>query len=439
MNHGRVLKIVSILFAFLAASANAKENPAVPGEFVVKLKNTTSIMSANRLEHALGGAIVRQVSRDLGMVLVKRSMVETRESSLQALAQSSLVAYAEPNYIYRVVGGASALPTDPDFGKLWGMQNTGQEITGDQGTYKGTPGVDIDAAHAWQIETGNKNVIVAVIDTGVNYNEKDLADNIWTNMAEKNGVTGVDDDKNGYVDDIHGWDFTKQVGDPMDVFGHGTHVSGTIGARANDNYGVVGVAWDVQIMPIRFLGDDGSGTLADAVSSIEYATKMKANIMSNSWGGGGYSQALYDAIAKAKDAGILFVAAAGNESNDNDANPSYPASYQIDNIISVAAINAKGELADFSNTGATSVHVGAPGVDILSHTMAGLESWSGTSMATPHVSGIAALVLSQDMTQSYATVKDRILKSARPLQSLQGKTTTGGLVNAYRALTNTTN
>lgn len=436
MTHGRIKKVALSLIALLTINANAKEFPAVPGEYVVKLKNTTSVMSSLNLERELGGEIKRSISKGLGLVLVARSTVETKASALERLQQNALVEYAEPNYIYRVNGGSPTLPTDPEFGKLWGMVNTGQAVTGDAGSFQAVAGIDIDAARAWQIETGSKEIIVAVIDTGVNYKDPDLADNIYTNVVELNGKPGVDDDANGCIDDIHGCNIVGKNGDPMDVFGHGTHVSGTIGAKANDGVGVVGVAWNVSILPVRFLGDDGSGTLADAITGIEYAITMKANIMSNSWGGGAFSQALLDVISKAKNAGILFVAAAGNESNDNDQSPSYPASYQLDNVISVAAIDPTGQVASFSNFGKTSVHVAAPGVDILSHTMKGLESWSGTSMATPHVSGIAALLLAQDKTQSYSTIKQRIINSARPLAGLRGRVASAGIANAYFALTN---
>jgi subtilisin family serine protease len=280
--------------------------------------------------------------------------------------------------------------------------------------------------------------VVAVIDTGVNYNEPDLVKNIYVNEAELNGQPGVDDDGNGFIDDVHGWDFAAKDNDPMDVYGHGTHVSGTIGASANDGVGITGVAWNVRILPVRFLGDDGGGSLADAVSSIDYATLMKVNIMSNSWGGGGFSQALMDSITHAKDAGILFVAAAGNSGTNLDNSPEYPASYQVDNVISVAAIDATGRLANFSNYGRNSVHLAAPGVGIVSHTMNGLESWDGTSMACPHVSGVAALLLSQDPTQSYATIKQRLINSVRPLAGLRNRVITGGMVNAYYALSNQT-
>jgi subtilisin family serine protease len=428
--------MASILAMAFSFTANAKQFPAVPGEYVVKFKPSANTMSVMGMEHALGVHVKQVINKEQNLVLVQRPVVEVREAAVQALSTNAQVEYAEPNYIYKVLGGAADLPNDTELPKLWGMINTGGQYAGDQGTIQGKVGVDIDAQRAWQVETGSHEVIVAVIDTGVNYNNPDLTANIYVNEAEANGQAGVDDDMNGYVDDIHGYDFAAKDADPMDVYGHGTHVSGTMGASGNNGQGVVGVAWNMRILPVRFLGDDGSGTLADAVSSIDYATKMKANIMSNSWGGGGFSQALLDSINRAKDAGILFVAAAGNDSSNNDSSPSYPAGYQVDNIISVAAVDPSGALADFSNYGATTVHVAAPGVNIESYTMNGLETWSGTSMATPHVSGVAALLYSQDMSQSYATVKQRILASARPMGSLRGRVATG-MVDAYYALTNT--
>lgn len=436
MYQGRINRAAFALVAFFAWTAHAKQFPAVPGEYVVKLRPTMSVMSVTNLEKALGAKIKDRVSREHGIVLVQKSMVETADSAIHTLAQNPAVELAEPNYIYRVVGGASMPPNDPGLERLWGMINTGQQVTGDAGTFTGKPGIDINAKEAWQIETGSKEVIVAVIDTGVKWDHPDLIDNIYTNDAEKNGQANVDDDNNGCVDDIHGCDFNKNDGDPMDVYGHGTHVSGTIGATGNNNKDLVGVAWNVRILPVRFLGDDGSGDLATAIKSIDYATKMKANIMNNSWGGGGFSQLLMDSIVRAKDAGILFVAAAGNSSNDNDASPEYPASYQVDNVIAVAAIDPTGMIADFSNYGKTSVQIAAPGVNITSYTMRGIESWSGTSMATPHVAGVAALLLSQDMSQNYMTIKSRLLNSARPMGALRNRVS-HGMLNAYYALTNT--
>jgi subtilisin family serine protease len=416
-------------------SAQAKEFPAVPGEYIVKLKPQTQPMSKSGIEQALGAKFVRKVNNVSGLIKVQRSVVETADSSIRALSASPLVEYAEPNYIYRVVGGMSSLPNDTDLGKLWGLVNTGQVVTGDSGTFTGKAGIDINAREAWKIETGSRDILVAVVDTGVKWDHPDLAANIYTNQAEANGQPGVDDDHNGFVDDIHGYDFPGNDGDPMDVYGHGTHVTGTIAALGNNNNGIVGVAFNVKILPVRFLGDDGGGTLEDAVKSIDYATMMHANMMNNSWGGGGFSQALLESIQRAQAAGILFLAAAGNNSNDNDASPEYPAGYEVDNVVAVAAIDPTGMIADFSNYGKNTVDIAAPGVNILSYTMQGPQIWSGTSMATPHVTGVAALLLSQDKSQSYMTIKNRLLASARPIGALRNRVSTG-LVNAYYALTN---
>lgn len=436
MNQGRIQRLMLGAIAMFAMAAQA-DFPAVPGEYIVKLKSSASVKSAQNIG-TFGASKQDIVSADLNIIKVKRPMVEKSESALTVLNANPLVEYAEPNYIWTVNGGSADLPNDPKLAQLWGMINSGTKSDGDEGEIQGIAGVDIDAQRAWQVETGSMAVKVAVIDTGVNYNNPDLAPNIYTNEAELNGVAGVDDDNNGCVDDVHGCDFsaTNSDGNPMDVYGHGTHCAGTIGAKGNDGVDVVGVAWNVTILPVRFLGDNGGGTTEGAIKSIQYATRMGVHIMSNSWGGGAFSQALLDVIKQARDAGILFVAAAGNSSANNDVTASYPASYDVDNIISVAAIDNAGRMASFSNYGRNKVHIGAPGVNVLSHTMRGLESWSGTSMATPHVSGVAALLYAQDMTQSYATVKQRILASAKPVSGMRGRVQTSGMVNAYFALTN---
>ncbi|MEK6984396.1 MAG: S8 family peptidase [Nanoarchaeota archaeon] len=230
---------------------------------------------------------------------------------IRELSNNPAVEYAEPNYIVRI----NAVPNDPNFGLLYGLHNTGQ--TG------GTVDADIDAPEAWDIQTGSNNVVVAVIDTGVDYSHSDLSANMWANAGEIPN-NGLDDDSNGYIDDFRGWDFVNIDNNPMDDNGHGTHVSGTIGAIGDNGFGVAGVNWRVKIMPLKFLDAGGFGSSADAVLAIQYATLMGANIMSNSWGGGGYSQTLKNAISAANDAGILFVAAAGNSNNNNDINPIYP-------------------------------------------------------------------------------------------------------------------
>lgn len=435
MTQGRINRAAFALVALFAISAQAREFPARLGEYVVQLKSTNAISSASSLERVLGAQVKEIVSTKHRLVLVQRPLIETSAAALQSLNANPMVAIAEPNYIYRVVGGFTGLPNDAEMGKLWGLVNSGQTVTGDAGTFVGKVGVDINAQRAWEIETGSREVIVAVIDTGVKWDTPDLMDNMYVNETEKNGLPGVDDDANGCIDDINGCDIVGKDGNPMDVYGHGTHVSGTIGASSNNATGITGVAWNVRILPVRFLGDDGSGSLADAIKAIDYATAMKADIMNNSWGGGGFSQLLMDSIIRSRDAGILFLAAAGNSSNDNDSNPEYPASYQVENVMAVAAVDPTGMIADFSNYGKNSVAIAAPGVNILSYTTRGLESWSGTSMACPHVAGVAALLLSQDMNQPYDVIMKRLRDSARPMANLRGRVSTG-MVDAYYALTN---
>jgi len=438
MVQGCVTKLGLTLAVFLALGANAADYPSVPGQYIVKLKNVAMVQSMGQ-KQIMGANVKETLSSSLGLVLVEKPIIETKESAMASLSAASNVEYVEPNYLYRVVSDSPQMaPTDPEFLKLWGLQNTGQETTGDQGRITGRAGMDIGAIEAWKTETGSKDIIVAVIDTGVDYRNPDLKDNIYTNLAELNGQPGVDDDGNGYIDDIHGYDIVKKDADPTDVYGHGTHVAGTIGASANNGAGIVGVAWNVSILPIRFLDDNGGGNLADAIKCIDYATKMKVHIMNNSWGGGGYSQAMYDSIVAAKNAGILFLAAAGNNGADNDRNAFYPAGYQVDNVMAVAAISPTGNLANFSNYGKTTVHIAAPGVNVLSHTMRGLQSWSGTSMATPHVAGIAALMLSHDRNLTYMDLKTRLMATSVPLAGLKNRIVTGGLANAYYALNNMT-
>jgi thermitase len=442
MLQGRALNVIALAMAFCGINATAKTFPAVPGEFVVKMKSSISTMSVQNMAHVLAQQLnatsVEPLSKASNAYLVKRASVENDQYSLQQLNQNSMVAIAEPNFIYKLVGGATGLPNDPNLKDLWGMVNTGQLTKGDDGTtVQGVAGIDISAQQAWMIETGSRDFKIAIIDTGIGYTLPDLAPNVWNNEAEINGQPGVDDDANGCVDDFHGCNFSVDTptGDPMDDHGHGSHVSGTIAASGNNGIGVVGVAWNAQLVGVKFLDAAGSGTLANAVKAIDYATGVGVRIMSNSWGGGGFSQTLLDAITRAQAKGVLFIAAAGNEGTDNDSTPAYPASYAVDNIISVAAVDAAGNLADFSCYGAKSVHVAAPGVNILSNTPTGMQTWSGTSMATPHVSGVAALLMSQHPEQTYAEIKTRIMNSARPLAGLRGKTASGGMVNAFYALT----
>ncbi|MFC1896682.1 S8 family serine peptidase, partial [Thermodesulfobacteriota bacterium] len=368
----------------------------------------------------------------LGLYTIKLAQGAKIEEVVSEYQKDSNVEYAEPNHIYHTQQTPN-FPDDPSFDELWGLHNTGQGQPG------GTPDADIDAPEAWGINTGSSDIVVAVIDTGVDYTHEDLAANMWTNSGETAG-DGIDNDGNDYVDDIYGIDAYNNDSDPMDDHYHGTHCSGTIGAAGNNSTGVVGVSWDVSIMALKFLDSNASGYTSDAITCIDYAVNNGAHVLSNSWGGGGYSQSLKDAIEAANAAGLLFIAAAGNEyGNNNDTNPFYPASYTNENIIAVAATDYNDNLAGFSNFGPTSVDVAAPGVDIYSckpgDVYGSYQNLSGTSMAAPHVAGLAALVRAEYGDIGHMDVKQRILNTADQLFSFSALVLTGGRINAYRALT----
>lgn len=352
---------------------------------------------------------------------------------IQSLATQPGVAYAEPNYLW----SAASIPNDTSFGELWGLNNTG--LAG------GTVDADIDAAEAWDLSTGSSNIIVGVVDTGVDYNHPDLAANIWSNPGEVNGLPNVDDDGNGYIDDIHGINSITGSGDPMDDNSHGTHVSGTIGAQSNNGVGVAGVNWNVSIVATKFLGANGSGSTADAIECFQYLNNLRAagyNVVltNNSWGGGGFSQALMDAMFGAAGS-ILHVAAAGNSNSNNDVTPTYPAGYELPNIVSVAATDRNDRMASFSSYGATSVDLAAPGVSILSTTPNNTYSmYNGTSMATPHVTGAAALVASLYPGMSAVQIKDALLRGTDIIGAVGNNaakpTLSEGRLNIYQTLVN---
>lgn len=330
---------------------------------------------------------------------------------------------------------------DPLFSKQWGMKNIGVE-------------------NAWRINPGNNKIIVAVIDTGVDYTHEDLLPNLWRNPKEIPN-NGIDDDNNGYIDDVIGWDFLSKDNKPYDLAaaslgdllnggnpGHGTHCAGNVAARGQNGKGISGVAPNAQIMSLRFIGNEG-GTTADAVLAIRYAVDNGAKVLSNSWGSEGEdpedatnNQALKDAVQYAADHDVLFVAAAGNGhqgkgyDNDTDAKPGYPASYDHDNIISVAALDVNNNFGSFSNWGRKSVDIGAPGVKVFSTTVNNKYSdtlipmlnvnWDGTSMACPHVAGAAALYWSAHPEKTYKQVKEAILNSATRISAAEGKLVTNG-------------
>ena len=359
-------------------------------------------------------------------------------TAITRLRNNPSIAFAEPNWVFT----AQATSNDPYYtsGNLWGMYGDATSPTNQFGS---------QAGEVWASgNVGSSSVVVGIIDEGIDYNHPDLAANIWTNPGEVVG-NGVDDDGNGYIDDIHGWDFFNNDNSIFDgttsdsVDRHGTHVAGTIGGVGGNGQGVAGVAWNVTMISAKFLGPTG-GYLSDAVEALDYLTNLKTrygvNVVAsnNSWGGGGFSSSLQSAITRAANAGILFVAAAGNDGVNNDSTASYPSNYNTtagagyDNVIAVAAIDRSGNLASFSNYGATTVDLGAPGVSINSTLPFNTYgSYSGTSMATPHVTGAAALYAASHPGATANAIRTALLNSAlaTPTASLAGKTVTGGRLN----------
>jgi len=404
------------LLAFAFASPSGAKPTTRAGEIIVKFKDSATAAERTAIENDIGLVQVDPLS----LIHAEHGKASklTVEQAIARYQGNPKVAYIEPNYIYQ----ASAVPNDPQFPQLWEMQNTGQ--TG------GKPGADISATSAWSQFTGTRSVIVAIIDSGMDYNHVDLAANAWVNPGEIPN-NGLDDDGNGFVDDVHGWDFANNDKDPIDDVGHGTHCSGTIGAVGNNGIGVVGVNWNVSLMPVKFLDATGSGSTSAAVSAIQYAVRMGAKIISASWGGPGASQALEDAIAAAGQADVLFVAAAGNSGQNTDFFPNYPSSYTLDNIIAVAASDHNDQLATFSNYGVASVDLAAPGVDILSTLPGGYGLLSGTSMATPHVAGAAALILGRFPGIGALNAKNLLLHRVDALSNLTGLVSSGGRLNAF--------
>ena len=418
-----------------------------PDRVIVKYK-TSSVgaqsESLDVVQAASNQRVGAEVIADLGpmgvpgMQMVKVSGTSVPDA-IASYQKNPLVEYAEPDYkisldptLKSQASDESAVqitsvqsPNDPKYSLLWALHNGGQAPFG------GKSGADIDAPDAWGVTTGSNSVVVAVVDTGVDYTHPDLSANIWTNPNEIPD-NGIDDDGNGYVDDVRGWNFVAKTNNPMDDNGHGTHVSGTIGAVGNNNVGITGVDWNVKIMPLKFLDSTGDGYVSDAVSAILYANKKSVPVISCSWGGNGYTQALKDAIDASS---AVVVCAAGNSKVNTDLTPSYPASYTSPNIISVAATDYNDNLASFSNYGATSVDLAAPGVGIAStYPNSQYYYMSGTSMATPHVSGVAALIKAANPSFSSSQIKSMILSSVDPLSGLSGKTVTGGRLDAYKAL-----
>ncbi len=415
--------------------------PHREGEVLVKFKKGVSTDYAMDIANSHSMSIKTRfhvLSRDInqGFMLMKSS--ENTAEMISRLKNDPNVEAVSPNYRRQL----TKIPNDPFFDELWGLYNNGQQVEGSTGL----PGIDISAMDAWEVNTGSKDVIVADLDTGVDYTHEDLQPNIWVNPREIPN-DGIDNDGNGYVDDVYGYDFAgnnegDNDPDPMDIHGHGTHTSGTIAAAGNNGIGITGVNWRAKIMVLKGFRPDMGLYDSDAIEAIEYAIMMKKEYGYNivainaSWGGGGNDDLLKEAIEKAGQAGIIFCAAAGNDGTDNDSDPQYPCCYDLPNIISVAAVDQEGYLASWSNYGTWSTHIAAPGVNILS-TLPGnnYDYWDGTSMATPHVTGAIALIASRFPGENALEWKARLYVSARPISDLDMRVATGGMVDLYSALT----
>ena len=417
-------------------------------EVLVKFRPNVSLADIKKIATKNNDRIEDEIETVKGLVSIDDlDNADAKTVAEQYAAMTDLVLYAEPNFqinlndpmqtrstkdlVLRESDLDADLPNDPMFNDQWALSNNGQ--TG------GKAKADISALLAWQKNKGSEKIVVAVLDTGVDYAHSDLSSNIW---FRPDNVPQYKDENLGTFNDLRGFNGTDNQTDPMDDNGHGTHCAGIIGAEGDNNEGIAGINWKVQIMPLKFLGKGGSGTTKDAIEAINYAIDRKRNgvnlrIISASWGSTQYSKALEDTIRAAGEEGILFVAAAGNDGTSNDSRPHYPSNYDLPNVISVAATDSNDALTSFSNFGVKTVHIAAPGREILSTWLNDqYREASGTSMATPYVSGVAALVLASEPNLSVEKLRERLLKSVDKCDALKDKVESGGRLNAAKALGN---
>ena len=402
-------------------------------EVLVKFKSGVSDEAIEALTARLHDRVEDRIENAGGVKAIDDLDNADAASIVAEYSRLPEVEYAEPNFEINLEASEGplvpVLPHDPQFENQWALSNSGQK--------GGKKGADISATLAWATTTGTENLVVAVLDTGVDYTHEDLAGNMW---SRPDSLAPYHDAELGTIDDLNGFNAVDNASDPMDENGHGTHCAGIIGAEGENDLGIAGVNWKVQIMPLKFMGPSGSGTTKDAIEAINYVIDRKkagvnVRIISASWGSTQRSRSLEAVIRKAYENDILFVAAAGNASTDNDRTPHFPSSYDVPNVISVAALDRHDQLASFSNYGVKSVAIAAPGVDILSTWLGNeYEEKSGTSMATPVVSGVAALVLAENPRMSVDDVRKKLMASTDPIVALKGKTVTGGRINAAKAL-----
>lgn len=447
--------ILAIFLGINAASATSSDNNSsntneeseyVPDQIVVQFNTNSS--SDEQVQSEVYQRISDQTDLNIqiideskiapGLELVEIINCTDLDYAIEIFRQQPEILFAEKNYLQNIQN----IPNDTYYGNLWGLNNIGQK---DQSGNIGKIGADISAQKAWDITTGSETIIVAVIDTGVDINHPDLMNNIWTNKNEipKNGI---DDDNNGFIDDVNGWDFSGNNNDVSDPEGHGTHCAGIIGAVGNNSLGITGVNWNIQIMPIKL---NDPWPLYLEAQAVYYASQMGASVINCSYGRYEYSN-----IAKTayENSSAIIICAAGNGDNEgnpinNDVNPSYPCNFNLPNIVSVASTNNQDLLSSFSNYGVKTVHLGAPGEDIYSTFPLALihkgnlpyRYMSGTSMATPYVSGVCALIKAVNPNLTNVQIKNILLNSVDPLSSLNGKFSTGGRLNAYQAVLNAQN
>jgi len=403
-------------------------------ELLVKFKSGVSSEAIDGILERFHDRIEDRIENDPGLDAIDDLDDADVASTVAQYSALPEVEYAEPNYEIELDAVDAppfvpVLPHDPRFTDQWALANSGQR--------GGKEGADISATRAWARTTGSDKVVVAVLDSGVDYTHEDLAPNMWTRPGN---LAPYHDNELGTIDDTNGFNAIDSSSDPMDENGHGTHCAGIIGAEGSNDIGISGVNWKVQIMPLKFMNAGGFGTTKDAIEAINYVIDRKKDgvnvrIISASWGSTQKSRALEEVIRKAYESDILFVAASGNASTNNDRTPHFPSSYNVPNVISVAALDRNDQLARFSNYGVKSVAIAAPGVDILSTWLGNqYEEKSGTSMATPVVAGVAALIVAEHPRISVDDLKKKVLASVDPLAELKGKIATGGRINAAKAV-----